>query len=59
MEDFVYKKNSIEVEDRFSESKVRDENGILLKVYHFSDVAGIEKFNVNGDGNYEDDEKLI
>jgi hypothetical protein len=54
MESQFNKKESIE--EKFSESKVRDEDGKLMEVYHFSD-SKIDKFSNDFVGNATEGDK--
>ena len=49
------KTENISIEERFKESKVRNEKGVLLKVFHFSD-ENIQEFSIDHVGkNYSGD----
>ena len=42
------------VEERFKDSKVRNEDGTLMQVYHYSDIPNIEQFSLDFVGkNFE------
>ncbi len=49
-------KSTQSIEERFKESKVRAEDGSLLRVFHYSEASGIEDFSLEFVGkNYSGD----